>query len=426
MKLGLGLGLGSGLGVAQETHPTYEMSAAKKSIFIIGAKRTAFGAFGGKLKSLTATDLSVIASKAAIAHSQVNPSQVDEDFFGAVIPSSLDSSYLSRHVALKSGLPIPTPALTVNRLCGSGFEAAILGAEAIELGRSSINLCGGTENMSQAPMMIDGISSRWGASLGKGLKAEDLLWSALTDSYAKAPMGITAENLATKYNIDRASCDEFSLRSQLLWNVANKAGIFDAEITPIELKGKKGPETFKTDEHPRPDSKIEDLNKLKPVFKEGGTVTAGSASGICDGAASLVIASQEACTLNNLVPLARMVSWCRVGCDPSIMGIGPVEAIRGALRAAKLSLDDMDIIEINEAFAAQFLACEKELGFDRSKVNMNGGAIALGHPLGASGARILVHMTHALQRTGKRYAVGAACIGGGQGIAVILENASTK
>lgn len=399
------------------------MSAAKKSIYIVGAKRTAFGAFGGKVKTISATDLAVHSSKAAIAHANVAPSKIDETFFGAVIPSALDSAYLSRHVALKSGLPIATPSLTVNRLCGSGFEAAILGAEAIELGRSSINLCGGTENMSQSPMVIDGISARWGAALGKGLKAEDLLWSALTDSYAKAPMGITAENLATKYNISREKCDEFALRSQQLWSSANKAGVFDAEIAPIEVKGKKGTESFKVDEHPRPDTKIEDLAKLKPVFKEGGTVTAGSASGICDGSASLIIASEEACKQNNLVPLARIVSWARVGCEPSMMGIGPVEAIRSALSAANLKLNDMDIIEINEAFSAQYLACEKELGLDSSKANIHGGAIALGHPLGASGARILVHMTHVLQRMGKRYAVGAACIGGGQGIAVVLENA---
>jgi len=273
-------------------------------------------------------------------------------------------------------------------------------------------------------MVIDGLSARFGTALGKGLKAEDALWAGLTDSYAKLPMGLTAENLAVKYNITREQCDEYGLRSQQLYQKAHAAGVFEAEIAPIEVKGKKGPVTISADEHPRANSKIEDLQKLKAVFKENGTVTAASASGICDGAASLVVASEEAVRDNGLVPLARVVAWNRVGCEPSIMGIGPVEAIRGALKAANLTLQDMDIVEINEAFAAQYLACEKELGLDPSKSNTSGGAIAIGHPLGASGSRILAHLSHALVRTGKTYAVGAACIGGGQGIAVILKNAN--
>lgn len=254
------------------------------------------------------------------------------------------------------------------------------------------------------------------------MKAEDLLWAGLTDSLAKLPMGITAENLAVQYNITRAEVDAYALRSQQLWSEADKAGHFDAEIVPIDVRGRKGTESMKADEHPRPETTIADLQKLKPVFKENGVVTAGTASGICDGAASLVVASEEASKANNLKPLVRLVAWNRCGCDPSIMGIGPVEAIRGTLRVAKLTLNDIDIVEINEAFGAQYLACEKELGLDRSKVNLCGGAIALGHPLGASGARILVHLTHTLKRTGKRYAIGAACIGGGQGIAVLVEN----
>ncbi len=278
--------------------------------------------------------------------------------------------------------------------------------------------------MSQAPMVIDGLSARFGTALGKGLKAEDALWAGLTDSYAKLPMGLTAENLAVKFNITREECDAYGLRSQLLYAKALAAGVFADEIAPVEVKGKKGPVTISADEHPRPNSKIEDLQKLKAVFKENGAVTAASASGICDGAASLVVASEEAVKANNLTPLTRVVAWCRVGCDPSIMGIGPVEAIRGALKASNLTLQDMDLVEINEAFAAQYLACEKDLGLDPTKCNVNGGAIALGHPLGASGARILTHLSHQLVRTGKTYAVGAACIGGGQGIAVILKNAS--
>lgn len=275
--------------------------------------------------------------------------------------------------------------------------------------------------MSQAPLVIDGLTARWGAALGAGMQAKDALWAGLTDSYTGTPMGITAENLAVKYNITRENCDEYALRSQQTWQAANAAGVFNAEIAPVEVKGKKGKESMHADEHPRHNASIADLAKLKPVFKENGTVTAGSASGICDGAASLVLAGEQSVKENHLKPLARVVAWNRVGCEPSEMGIGPVEAIRGALQAANLTLNDMDLIEINEAFAAQYLACEKALGLDRSKSNVNGGAIALGHPLGASGSRILAHLTHALVRTNKRYAVGAACIGGGQGIAVILE-----
>jgi len=399
------------------------MSALTKGIFIIGAKRTPFGAFGGKLKHLSATDLAVISSKAAIAQANISPALIDETFMGNVISSSLDAAYLARHVALKSGLPIKSPSLTINRLCGSGFETVCLGAESILLGRSSVALCGGTENMSQAPMVIDGLSARFGTALGKGMKAEDSLWAGLTDSYAKLPMGLTAENLAEKYAISKEDCDIYGLRSQHLYEAANAAGVFDLEITEIEIKGKKGPEKVSSDEHPRKGSKIEDLQKLKPVFKENGVVSPGTASGICDGAASLVVCSEDFLKTQGLQPLSQIISFCRVGCDPSIMGIGPVEAIRGALKAANLTLDDMDLVEINEAFAAQYIACERELGLDRNKTNLNGGAIAIGHPLGASGARIIAHLTHALNRTKKRYAIGAACIGGGQGMAIVLKNA---
>lgn len=401
------------------------MSIATKGVFILGAKRTPFGAFGGKLKNISATDLAVLSSKAAIAEAGIDASKIDETFFGNVISSSLDACYLSRHVALKSGLNISSPALTVNRLCGSGFETVCLGAEAVLQSRSSIVLCGGTENMSQAPLVIDGVTARWGAALGKGFKAEDSLWAGLTDSYAKLPMGLTAEKLAEKYGVTREQCDEYALRSQNLFQQAQEKGIFKAEIAGVTVKGRKGPEEMSTDEHPRLNATLADLQKLKPVFKEkGGVVTAGSASGICDGAASLVIAGEEAVSKEGLRPIARLVAWSRVGCDPSIMGIGPVEAIRSALKAANLNLQDMDIVEINEAFAAQYLSCEKELGLNRDITNRNGGAIAVGHPLGASGARILSHLTHELVRTGKKYAVGSACIGGGQGIAVILENVS--
>lgn len=276
--------------------------------------------------------------------------------------------------------------------------------------------------MSQAPMAIDGLSARWGAALGKGLQAEDTLWAGLTDSYAGTPMGITAENLAVKYNISREDCDKYAMRSQEEWARANAAEVFADEIAPMSLPSRKGAaETFATDEGPRATT-LENLARLKPVFKKDGCVTAGSASGITDGAASLIVASEAACTQHGLSPLARVVAWSRTGCEPSEMGIGPVSAIQSALGAASLTLNDMDLVEINEAFAAQYLACEKALDLDRSKANLNGGAISLGHPLGASGARITTHLAHALRRTGKKYAVGAACIGGGQGIAIVLEN----
>ena len=399
-----------------------QKSHAMSGIFIVGAKRTPFGAFGGKLKTITATDLTVHATKAALAQAKISADKIDETFVGNVIQSSLDACYLSRHVHLKSGAPVKGPALTINRLCGSGFETVALGAEAIMLGRAQITLCAGTENMSQAPMVLDGLSSRFGTPLGKGIKAEDSLWAGLTDSYAGTPMGITAENLGAKYGITRDMCDEYGLRSQNLYQKAAEAGIFAAEIEPFEVKGRKGKEMMTADEHPRLNAVIGDLQKLKPVFKpDGGLVTAGTASGICDGAGAIIVASEAAVKAHGMKPLARLVSWARTGCDPSIMGIGPAEAIRTALKSAKLTLADMDLIEINEAFAAQYLSCEKELGLDRSKANLNGGAIAQGHPLGASGSRILAHLTAELQRTGKRYAVGSACIGGGQGIAVILE-----
>lgn len=397
------------------------MSLARAGVFIAGAKRTPFGAFGGKLKGMTATELATHSSIAALTHAKVDPSKVDESIFGNVIQSASDAAYLARHVALKSKCPMKAPANTINRLCGSGFESVCLGAEAIQDGRASITLVGGTENMSQAPMTIDGISARWGAALGKGLVAKDSLWAGLSDAHIGLPMGITAENLATKHEISREECDNYALRSQHTWGAAHAAGVFDAEIAPVEIKGRKGKEMMTADEHPRPDTTIAGLNKLKAVFKENGTVTAGSASGICDGAASLVLASEAAVKEHGMTPMCRLVSWHRIGCEPSEMGIGPVEAIRGALKVANLTLADMDLVEINEAFAAQYLACEKVLGLDRDRTNINGGAIALGHPLGASGSRIMTHLAHRLVATGKKYAVGAACIGGGQGIAIVVQ-----
>ncbi len=392
-----------------------------REIWIVAAKRTAFGTMGGAVKELTATDLAVEASKAAIAQAKVAPEDFDHVVFGNVQQTSVDAIYHARHVGLRTGIPQAVPALTLNRLCGSGFQAVVTGAEQILLGDAEICLVGGAENMSQAPHVLRG--ARWGLPFGKSPALEDTLWAGLTDSYTSMPMAITAENLAEKYSISREECDAYALRSQKAWAEAQAAGRFADEIAPLELKSKKGPVQFAKDEHPRPETTPEALAKLSPVFKKDGVVTAGNASGICDGAAALVIASKEAAERRGLKPLARLVQWAAVGCDPKIMGIGPAPAIRKALERAGLSQNQIDLFEVNEAFAPQYLAVEKELGLPRDKTNVNGGAIALGHPLGASGARITAHLCYELGRRKARYAVGSACIGGGQGIAVVLERA---
>lgn len=391
-------------------------------IFLVAAKRTPFGAFGGSLKGFSATELSVAATQAALDSAKLDPAAIDSIFVGNVIQSSPDAAYLARHVGLKSGLPQKTPSLTINRLCGSGFETVILGAQSIKLGESQIAVCGGTENMSDAPLTMRGNEARWGVKLGKGLKMGDALWDGLTDSHAGTPMGVTAENLAKKYNITRQECDEFAVRSQQLWAKAKEEGLFDAEIAPIEVKTRKGMQVVDTDEHPRPETTVEQLGKLPPVFDKEGVVTAATSSGICDGAGSIIVASEEAVKEHNLTPLCRLVSYGVVGCDPTIMGIGPVPAIQMALQKANLTLADVDRVEINEAFAAQFLACAKELDLDMDKTNLHGGAISLGHPLGASGSRITAHLAHEFAyNPSSKIHVGAACIGGGQGIALVLE-----
>jgi acetyl-CoA acyltransferase 2 len=393
-------------------------------LFIVAAKRTPFGAFGGALKAVTATELGVVSTKAALAQANLDPALVDQVYFGNVIASSNDAAYLARHVGLQSGLPVGTPALTINRLCGSGFETVIQGAKSILTGEAQIAVCGGTENMSMAPLQANGLHARWGVPLGKGLQMEDALWSGLTDSYAKTPMGVTAENLAKQYNISRQECDEFAIRSQQLWGKAHEAGVFAAELAAVEVKGKKGPAMFETDEHPRPDSTLEKIGKLPPVFdKDQGVVTAANASGICDGAGTVILASEQAVKQHNLTPLCRLVSYGVTGCEPKIMGIGPVEAIRRALHNADMNLGQVDRVEINEAFAAQFLACAKELELDMGKTNIHGGAISLGHPLGASGSRITAHLANEFAASSSKIHVGAACIGGGQGIALVMERA---
>lgn len=395
------------------------MAKISRSIVVVGAKRTAFGTMQGALQGLSANDLAVVAAKAALAQARIDAASIGHVVVGNVMQTSADAIYCARHVGLKAGLPITTPALTVNRLCGSGFQAVINGAEQILLGETEAVLVGGTENMSQAPHIVRG--ARNGFAFGKAPALEDSLWSGLTDSYCNTPMAVTAENLAVKYGITREQCDEYALTSQKRWAAANEQGFFRNEITPVEIAQKKATVTFATDEHPRPQSTMETLGKLPPVFKKDGVVTAGNASGICDGAAMLVLTSEEFAKAHGLTPLARLVQWGVSGVEPTLMGIGPAPAIRSALDRAGLSLSDIDLVEVNEAFAPQYLAVEKDLGLDRAKTNVNGGAIALGHPLGASGARITAHLTYELARRGGRYAVGSACIGGGQGIAVVLE-----
>ncbi|KAJ1921572.1 hypothetical protein H4219_000610 [Mycoemilia scoparia] len=403
--------------------------------FIVAAKRTPFGAFGGKLKGLTANELGGIAAKAALnelptsfvekathASSTGSPA-ISSVIFGNVAQTSKDAPYLARHVGHRAGLPVTTNALTINRLCGSGFQSIINAVHEIKAGDSKVVLTGGSESMSQAPYVLRDV--RWGTRFGPDyLKMEDSLACALTDQYPNPiGMGMTAEKLGSQYGITREQCDEFALKSQQRWASAHAKGIFDAETTPVEVKGKKGKiEVVNVDEHPRPDANVESLRKLKPVFKQDGLVTAGNASGMNDGAAAVIVASEEACNEYGFNPLSRVVSYHVVGVEPSIMGIGPADAIRGALSKAGKTLDDMDLIEVNEAFSSQYLAVEKELGLDSSKTNVNGGAVAIGHPLAASGSRIMAHLTHQLVATKKRWAIGSACIGGGQGIAIVIEN----
>jgi acetyl-CoA acyltransferase 2 len=393
---------------------------SRPDLVILSARRTAFGALGGALEGVNANDLAAHAARAALADARVDPSvDVGHVIVGNVQQTSADAIYCARHVGLRAGLPIEVPALTVNRLCGSGFEAVVQGAAQLLLGEAECVLVGGTENMSQAPHVLRG--ARKGFAFGKAPKLEDSLWEALTDTYCNAPMGMTAENLGSRYGVTREQCDELALTSQRRWAAAQEAGHFRAEIAPVELQTRKGTVRFELDEHPRPQSTIESLAKLAPVFKKDGFVTAGNASGICDGAAMLVVATRAFAERRGLTPLARVVDWGVAGVDPGLMGIGPAPAIRKALSRAGLTLEQMDLVEVNEAFAPQYLAVEKELGLDRSKTNVNGGAIALGHPLGASGARITAHLVHELRRRGARYGVGSACIGGGQGIAIVLE-----
>ncbi|HZH41714.1 MAG TPA: acetyl-CoA C-acetyltransferase [Gemmatimonadales bacterium] len=391
---------------------------AKDVVFLSGV-RTGYGTFGGSLKDLTAIDLGVTASKGAIARSGLAATDIGHVVFGNALQTSSDAIYCARHVGLKSGLPIETPAVTVNRLCGSGFEAITQGAQLILLGETDAVLCGGAESMSQAPHVVRG--ARWGIRLGPAAPFEDLLWESLKDPNCGFSMAETAENLAEKYKLGRKEVDEVALGSQQRAKQAWDAGVFKDEVVPVSIKKKGQMVDYAADEHMRPDTTLEILMGLKPYFKKDGVVTAGNASGICDGAAATVIASEQLAKTRNLKPLGRLVGWAVAGVEPKYMGIGPAPAIRKALAKTGLTLDQMDLVEVNEAFAPQYLAVEKELGLDRARTNVHGGAIAIGHPLASTGTRITVHLLHALRRAGKKYGLGSACIGGGQGAAVIVE-----
>src|SRR5437870_7549887 len=387
-------------------------------VFILGGKRTPMAEYVGALKDISAIDLGAIAARAALATTGVAPAEVDHTIIGNALQTSGDAIYGARPVALKAGIPFDRPALTVNRLCGSGIQSIVSGAQMIQLNEAEVCLVGGMESMSQAPHVIRG--ARSGFALGQG-ELEDSLMVALLDTYCNTPMAGTAENLARKFEIPREDQDQYALRSQQAAKRALDSGFFAQEIVPIEIKTKKGTTIFESDDHMRPQTTLEGLAKLRPAFSKDGFVTAGNASGIVDGAAALVIAGEDYVKSKNLKPIGRIVSWAYAGVEPEIMGIGPVPATRLALDKAGLKISDIDLIEVNEAFAAQYLAVEQELGLDRERTNVNGGAIALGHPLGATGTRLVLTLLHELSRRGGRYGLATACIGGGQGIAIICE-----
>jgi acetyl-CoA acetyltransferase family protein len=389
-----------------------------KEVFILGGKRTPMTEYVGALKDVSAIDLGAVAARGALETTKVGAEEIDHTVFGNALQTSGDAIYGARHVALKAGVPFERPALTVNRLCGSGIQSIISGAQMIQLGEAQTCLVGGMESMSQAPHVIRG--ARSGFALGQG-KLEDSLMVALLDTYCNTPMAGTAENLARKFEIPRAEQDAYALRSQQEAKRAKDAGYLAEEIVPVEVKTRKGSTLVDQDDHLRPETTLEGLAKLKPAFAEDGFVTAGNASGIVDGAAALVIADEAFIKRRDLTPMGRIVAWSYAGVEPEIMGIGPVPATRLVLKKAGLNLNEIDLVEVNEAFAAQYLAVEKELGLDRSRTNVNGGAIALGHPLGATGSRIVLTVLHELHRRGGRYGLATACIGGGQGIAMIVE-----
>ncbi len=386
--------------------------------YIIDGARTPFGNFGGALKDVHPIELGRIVSEAALNRSGVSADDVEEVFFGNVIPADARSIYLARHIALQAGVPITSPALTLNRLCGSGLEAVVQAAQGIALDRFECALSGGVESMSQAPYAARG--ARFGNRLGSA-ELEDMLLEGLTDKHVDLAMGQTAENLAKIHSIPREEQDEYAARSQSAAEAARDNGVFADEIVPVTLKSRKGDVVVEQDEFIRGKAGAEKLPKLPPAFAKDGTVTAGNASGINDGASAVTIASQAFVEKRGLTPLAKIRGWGVAGCAPDQMGIGPVHAIPRALTMAGVDLNEINLVEVNEAFAAQYLAVEKMLGLKREITNVNGGAIALGHPLGASGNRVLLTLAKELKRRGEKLGVASLCIGGGQGIAMVIE-----
>jgi len=391
-----------------------------QDVYIIDGARTAVGVLQGSLSDVSAIDLGVVAAKGAIERSGVDPQLIDQVVLGNVMQTSKDAIYFARHVALKAGLPIETPALTVNRLCGSGLQAIVSAAQLLQLGEGRVALAGGAENMTQAPHVLRG--ARAGYKLGQAPQLEDSLWEALVDSYVGCGMAITAENLAEKYEITREQVDEYALRSQVMARRAQQAGWLAEEIVPVTMKDRKGNPVEITQDEGIRDTSMGVLAKLPARFRKGGVVTPGNASGINDAGACVILATGDAVEQYHLKPVARLVSWGVVGVPPEIMGIGPAPAMRQALKRADLLLSDLDRVEVNEAFSPQYLAVEKELGLDRDKTNVNGGAISIGHPLAASGARLTITLMYELRRRHLKYGAASLCIGGGQGIAAIIEN----
>jgi acetyl-CoA acyltransferase 2 len=387
-------------------------------VVIVAGARTPMSRYTGSFSDVSAIDLAAHASKEAIRRSGADPADFDHVIFGNVMQTSADALYGARHVGLKAGLKIEAPAVTVNRLCGSGMESIAQAAQRLLLGEATMVLAGGMENMTQAPFVIRG--ARNGLKLGGGA-LEDTLMAGLTDSYCGLPMALTAEKLAEQYGITRADADAYALRSQQAADAAYKACRVRDELVPVEVKHGKKSITVSEDDHRRPETTLETLAKLPPSFKKDGIVTAGNASGIVDGAAAVVVTREQIAKDRGLKPAGRIVAWAVAGVDPSIMGIGPVPSSQKALKLAGLTLEGMDRVEVNEAFAAQYLAVEKALGLNRDKTNVNGGAIALGHPLGATGTRLVITILNELRRNNLRYGLTTACIGGGQGIAMIVE-----
>lgn len=388
-------------------------------VVLASAVRTPVGDFGGSLAGFTPTELGVATATAAIARAGLQPDDIDQAFYGNVIHTEPRDMYVSRTIALGAGVADHAPALTVNRLCGSGLQAIVSGIQTLMLGDATTVLAGGTESMSRAGYLLP--AARWGQKMGD-TSAIDMMTAVLTDPFGHGHMGITAENVAEKYGITREAQDAFAVESHRRAARAIEAGYFDDQIVPMTIRSRKGERVFRNDEHVRSNASLEDMARLRAAFRKGGTVTAGNASGINDGASSLVLTTAEAATRRGQRPMARVLAYGHAGVDPRIMGIGPVPAMRNALSKAGLTVADLDVIESNEAFAAQSCAVAVELGFDPAKVNPNGGAVAMGHPIGASGAIITTKLLHELQRTGGRYGAATMCIGGGQGIALIVEN----